>query len=343
MTHPTHPTRDSAPNGRPWRATIVAAAVALLVVAAGTIALAAARPGLPDPVAVHWGPDGADGFVSVAGVVWLAAASVLGCAALFLALSLAQHISGRHLVAGLSAGTTVFVAVVTYGSVLTQRGLADARDASVPGALIAAGAVLALLLGYAVSRLTAPPQAARGRTGSTGSTGSTASLPVDPPRVTAPAGARLSWVRPLPVQRLMVAVVVVAGLAPTVYLALTADPWLWVIPVLLLGLLLVLSTGTVVVDRQGVRVRSLGLVTLLRVSREEITTAGPDSVRALSQYGGWGWRLGRDGSRGLVLADGPALRIHRRDRPDVVVTVSDPDGAAAVLNTLVERGGHTSG
>jgi hypothetical protein len=130
--------------------------------------------------------------------------------------------------------------------------------------------------------------------------------------------------------------VVVVAVAPTVYLAMTLSLWLWLVPVLLLGLVLVMTTGTVAVDRSGVRVRSLGRFGLLRVPLDEVTSAEATSVRPLAEFGGWGWRVARDGTRGLVMAGGPALRIHRAGMPDTVVSVDDPERAAAVLNTLVE-------
>lgn len=320
----------------PW---LVTTLIALGVVVAGTVAVLVARPDLPDPVAIHWGPDGADGFASVTGALWLTGALTLGVTALMVGVQQLQHPSARHLLAGVAAGTGVFVAVVGYGSLLTQLGHPDAAGAPTPGLAIAVAVVLGLAIGYAVSRLTAP--AAPGFSAPAGAADQAVAPGADPELL--PEGARLSWVGPLPVQRLAVAIVVLAGLAPTVYLALTLDPWLWIVPVLLLALVLVLTTGTLVVDERGVRVRSVGAVTLLRVPREEVTSAGPDAVRPLREYGGWGWRLGRDGSRGLVLADGPALRIHRHGRPDVVVSVSDPEDAAAVLNTLVARGRHGAG
>ncbi len=56
------------------------------------------------------------------------------------------------------------------------------------------------------------------------------------------------------------------------------------------------------------------------------------------RYGGWGWRwLPR--SRAVVVRRGEGLRIHRRGRAPLVVTVDDAQRGAEILAGHLERGG----
>ena len=63
----------------------------------------------------------------------------------------------------------------------------------------------------------------------------------------------------------------------------------------------------------------------------------PNPTSPLREFGGYGWRIGKDGSRGFVTRSGEALVVERVGEPPVVVTVDDAAEAAAVLNTLASR------
>jgi hypothetical protein len=126
------------------------------------------------------------------------------------------------------------------------------------------------------------------------------------------------------------------AIAPLVVLAFFGQPWLWLIAVAILALLALTWSARVVVDADGLRVASLGL-TWSRVPVERVASAEAGAVSPLREFGGWGWRMGRDGRRGYVTRAGEALVVHRIGEPDVVVTVDGAAGAAAALNTLVAR------
>jgi hypothetical protein len=86
------------------------------------------------------------------GSLYVTGGAVLGTTLLLAVVAGLVHRSARHQLGGLATGVAVFVALVGYGSVLGQVGVASAHDASVPGPWIGGGIVLGLLTGYAVAR-----------------------------------------------------------------------------------------------------------------------------------------------------------------------------------------------
>jgi hypothetical protein len=57
----------------------------------------------------------------------------------------------------------------------------------------------------------------------------------------------------------------------------------------------------------------------------------------LREFGGWGYRVGTDGTVGIVVRTGEGLRIRRTGDRSLVVTVDDAATGAALLNTLADR------
>src|SRR5690349_18680692 len=109
---------------------IVAVAVPLLL---GLVAVAvqlAWLPELPDPIAIHWGADGADGFAPAWTVVALTAGLTLGIVGLFagiLATARGPAPTAIHKVLAVSSlFVSVFVGGTVTASVGIQRGLDDA-------------------------------------------------------------------------------------------------------------------------------------------------------------------------------------------------------------------------
>lgn len=132
---------------------------------------------------------------------------------------------------------------------------------------------------------------------------------------------------------LIVGLVAVMG---TLAVALT---W-WLLPalVLLVGALLATVRFEVRIDQQGLRVTILGGRSMLEVPLEQITGAEVARIDdPLHDFAGWGLRVDASGRTGVVSRAGTALRIHRTDGTEVVITVDDAWDAAAVLNTLVDQ------
>src|SRR5690606_39684971 len=89
---------------RPARATRLALALAVLLAAVGTVLMVLRRDALPDPLAVHWGPEGADGFLSWSGATTRGAARVVGTPLLLVRGPLLPGRRGRPLPPGTAGG-----------------------------------------------------------------------------------------------------------------------------------------------------------------------------------------------------------------------------------------------
>jgi len=92
-----------------------------------------------------------------------------------------------------------------------------------------------------------------------------------------------------------------------------------------------------VIDESGVALSPRSIIGPGPVPLERVRSADVATVRAIRDFGGWGYRLGRDGRRGWITRSGDALVVHRLGEPDLVYTVDGATDAAAVLNTLVTR------
>ncbi len=114
----------------------------------------------------------------------------------------------------------------------------------------------------------------------------------------------------------------------------------WLLPVLVLVVVALLATVRfeVRIDHRGLQVTILGGRRMLEIPLEQI--AGAEVARIddpLRDFAGWGLRVDAAGRTGVVTRAGTALRVHRGDGSEVLITVDDAWDAAAVLNTLVDR------
>ncbi len=319
MTAPTSP--------RPTIALTTGGLLGVVLAGVGALWLRAAADRLPERIAVHWGPDGQpDRYTDLTGATTTSALLTALTPLLLVAVAAVVDRSARSVLGGAAAGLAVFVATVSFGAVLAQRDTTG--PVALPGAVIAIGAVAALAVGIGLGWL--------GRLPRPDLDGPAAPLPADAPRLDVPATTRLGWVGGASLPGAAVGALVVLGMLPLAWAAVAVSPWLWVVAGLVGALMVAVTSARVVVDHDGVRVSTLGL-SWSRIPMERVASAEVGQVSALGDFGGWGWRIGRDGRRGFVTRSGEALVVHRRGEPDVVVTVDDARGAAAVVNTLAAR------
>lgn len=313
------------------RATLVAWLLAVLMTAGGAALLLAVRDSLPEQIAAHWGSGGKpDRFAGFTETLITGAALTFLSAAVPLALSFLIDRSTRNITAGLAAGLATGVGTLSFGSAYVQR---DAGGTDLPGLLLVVSLAIGLGVGLLVGLLGRPARPVLHER---------PPVPASAPRADVPAGARVSWVSGTPVAAgtligLLVPLVVLCG-----YLAVTESPWLW----LLIAPVAVLAVGMirarVIIDDQGLRVVGFGFVTWSHVPLDRVSSAEAGQVRVIKDFGGWGWRVGRDGRRAYVSRSGEALVVHRLDEPDVLVTLDQADQAARVLNTLTAQAAATS-
>lgn len=315
------------PARRPNLALATAALIGPALATVGVALTVAARDRLPDRIAVHWGWSGApDRWASVVGATVTAAAMTVVVPLVLVAIGAVLHPSGRGPLAGVAAGIAVFVGGLGFGGLLSQRS-GDVPD-GFPAAWMAPAGALAVALGLALARW--------GRFRPPPLSGTRPPLPEDASRFDVAPTTQLVWTGRAALPKR--GVLAIAGLVvlPLLLVALFGQAWVMLLALALALLLAVTYSAQVVIDRHGVRVSSMGL-TWTRVPLERVASAEAGTVSPLRDFGGWGWRMGRDGRRAYVTRAGEALVVQRIGEPPVVVTIDDADEAAAVLNTLAAR------
>ncbi|WP_146362268.1 hypothetical protein [Arthrobacter yangruifuii] len=124
----------------------------------------------------------------------------------------------------------------------------------------------------------------------------------------------------------------IAGLV-LIILGITTPIWgLAIAGGILLALGIVTGRWTVIVDHKG-----LTCTTLLGLGRFTApatpgATAEVVTVRGLSEFLGWGIRVGGSNSIGLIFRNGEALRVHGPKSYSLTVTTTDATTAAALFN-----------
>ncbi|MBO3084539.1 DUF1648 domain-containing protein [Cellulomonas fengjieae] len=308
--------------------TVLTLVVPLAVAAVPFVAARAWASQLPDPVAVHFGPDGPDGFSSLAGALWPGAIAtvVLAAACWAVAFFWGRTAMVRRIGVATALGLAAFLATLLVGTLSLQRGLADAADVVGVDPMI----TLALCVGLGVAALgawLAPGDAP---------------LPTTDP---VPARAAMldlapdesaAWVTHAESRVALVlggsgaALMLVLGVALSI-------PALPVTAVLLAAVVLSSTWFTVTVDRRGLTVRSAVGWPRLSVPLDEVVQAAAVTVSPFAEFGGWGYRVGQGGRVGVVLRTGEGLQVERSGGRSFVVTVDDAATGAALLNTLAAR------
>jgi hypothetical protein len=290
------------------------------------------RAQLPNPVASHWGADGApNGFSTVGAAIAVMLVGgvllVLGFAAV--TLGLGQSAMTRRIGAAATIWSALFLSIVTVGSLYGQRGLADARDApGISGVLLVA--VIGSLVAAVVAAVLVP-----------GDPIQPAAEPVDPgaPRVPLAAGAQTVWSGAAESRVAVACGLGAAGLMSA--LAVLTQLWmLVVVAVVVFALVASMAIVVVRIDRTGVTIRSPLGWPRIQVPLNEVVRADIIDVRPLRDFGGWGWRVGRGGRVGIALRGGESLLVERTGERSIVVTVDDALAAAGTLNSLADRVRH---
>ncbi|GGH38300.1 DUF1648 domain-containing protein [Microbacterium album] len=315
------------------------------VVVAVLLALAqfAMLPLVPGTVAVHWDLSGTpDGF----GPAWtfpLLTLLVVGALSAFIAamaLAGAGRATGRQqfrILAAIVWWEIGLIGTLATGSLVLQVGVAGPEEAPGIAPLLAGGFVLGVALGALAWRITMDPPARDGD----GATPAPLDLAPDERAVWLRTVA-LSRVGQLALWGLIVAVAAIVAVTAAAELSrsgvLGAGAWIGI------GSLALVVAGVVTmtvfhvrVDDAGLTVRSAVGWPRVAVPREQIERVEVVQVDPMGEYGGWGWRFGGNGI-GIVVRRGEGLRVHRRGRSAVTVTVDDADTAASLLRGITERG-----
>ena len=291
---------------------------------------------LPDPIAVHWGPNGSpDGYGSLPVIAAVFGLSVLLFASL-VTLSVARlRASTRptahpRFLVGMSVWFAVLLTGVLVGSVALQRGLEDAAASPsvlpVLGAAFAAATVLGLVAGFLAPR----PRALD------------AAVPDEPSLSLAPE-ERAVFTRSIAPSRVALVSFTLGTavlIAAAVLVAVAGQPALFVV-IGIVALVLVLAFASLNwrlrIARDGLLLRAAGGFPRFSVPIEEIVSASVIDVQAMNEFGGWGIRFGTGGRTGIILRSGEALEVARRSGRSLVITVDDAVTAAGLVNGLVQQ------
>ncbi|MCX2182092.1 hypothetical protein KV205_16345 [Streptomyces sp. SKN60] len=309
----------------------LAAAPFVLALAAHLLLLALWRDRLPDPLATHFSAtDGgrADGFTGLAAYTAISSGLLLLLGAGWVAFVRRSALCGAWATAGFTGGLL---------DLLLRDNLdaADAAEVSTPLAVftVAAGiGALAGLIGWGLTRLPrlVPPEPV---------------VPVPPvraPRLDLGAHELAGWSRAATstAGTAFGTVFVVAG-AGALFPAVLVTPWPYAL-IAAVGLVIgvpgvALSRVRVGVDRRGLTVTPALLPRpRIRIPLDEVASATVHDVRAVAEFGGWGYRT-RPRRSALLLRSGEALSVRRTNGFEFLVTVADAETAAALLNTLAAR------
>jgi len=326
--------------------------VALLVVSSAVVL--AWWPELPDPIAMHWSGAEPDGFGPKA-TIFVPNLIGGGLIALFAVMALYAHRMPRELLSGgggvvtdadgtpqwsqtarflgaTSLGLAAMMGLLTVATGIVQRGVADAKDAGDIGPWALAGFGLLVVL-TAVGWFVQPRVE------------SVPAQVVTPDAVPLASTERAAWFGSVTIARsgqIVLAIGVLVSLGATVFMIAADAGAFSTIMMIAVTLFLIVAVASslvfrVRVDERGLRVRSLIGWPHTRIALADITQAAVAQIDPFAEFGGWGWRLGLDGRRGVVLRKGEALQVTRSTGRTFVVTVDGAADAAAVLESLRTR------
>lgn len=315
---------DHRPDGR--LAVAVGITLAVTIVGPAVWAWSIADQ-LPSEVARHWGADG-----NVTGVWSLnVQLLVLGVMTLVVAGGLAaMAVLGRmpravrQMLAGCAVWLAVLLGSMQVAGLAGHLGIDDPFDARMPSAGIVLGIFGGVALAVIVARFATdiegvaradgppPPELSRLAPGV---------APVT--EVAAPSGKALT----------VVGVIVLLATATT---SLFAVYWPVAIGFVVFAAIHLHTRFKVTIDRQQVRVGPKGW-TMLAVPISDIAAADATEVDPFWEFGGWGLRVDVKGRTGIVIRQGAALRIVRGDGSEILVTIDDPQAAAATINTFADE------
>lgn len=312
------------------RATRAVASAGLTALAPVGVALVRLRTAgeVPDPMPTHWDLHGrVDDQMAPTTLFWISLLVSVGCLALTVLLALRSRAdrADRSLVAG-GAWATWLAAMVFVAPALMSYGAADADDVPLDPFWLAAVPLLPTVVAALVWRL--QPVVLRPRPG--GAAAASA--------LRLREGERATWVGR---SSSGVLVGLAAGLlVVAVLLAFTAWPVANLVALVAIAVFWS-HVVTVRVDDRAVTVAwGPARWPRLGVPLAQVASARAEEVEPM-RWGGWGYRVSRRG-RAVVTRRGPGLVLERRDGSAFAVTVDDPEGAAELVNALLERDARTS-
>ncbi|KQQ68665.1 DUF1648 domain-containing protein [Microbacterium sp. Leaf320] len=321
--------------------------VPLVLIALASIVVLAWLPDLPEPAAIHWGLDGADGF----GPRWTPLVLLIGLGGgtvlLFALIALFSHrlpqrgaaapipqpqwSATARLLGAASLGMAGMMSMLAIASTAAQRGLADAADAADITPWVAA--FLLVMVGLGVAGWFLQPAVPISTESSTAT--ATPLLLTDHERAV--------WIKTVtvaPAGQVVLGIGVFVVIAMSVLLLAQGIAAGWITAAVAAVLLVLVTTSLtfrVRASAAGLRVRSVVGWPRVEIPAAEIASTRAVQVDPFAEFGGWGYRFGVDGRRGIVLRKGDAVEVTRTNGRVFLVTVDDAATAASVLAAAAQR------
>lgn len=293
-------------------------------------------PSLPDPIAIHWGANGQpNGFAPAWTNLVLTTVFGIGIPLLFAGMVARPIRRGEQgmtfrFLGAVASWLSVLVSGLAVGTMISQSGLDDARNApSVFVPLIAAVllATAAGLLAWFIQPAVSMPKVS-GRE-------------VQP--VSLAAGEQAAWMRETSMPTVFVVVLSLLTLAlfvASVWALATTDLNTGLVtllaPVVLTVALLSTTVFRVRVNGDGLTVRSLIGWPRFHVPLDQVASVEARTVYPMGDFGGWGVRW-RPNAWGVVLREGEGMVVTRTNGKQLIVSVNDAETGAALLAALVAR------
>lgn len=283
---------------------------------------------LPQRVPLHWSFNGPDRFGSLteltASITIVGVIVVVGIG--WITMVLGADVSTRRMGVITNTVLAFLLASIPVSTAHAARGVSDPSTLSFPsipiGLATVFGAALGVALAFTLPRAPHAPAVVSPATAA--------------PRVALSDAETGVWVsRQFAGTSIWIAM---GSILIACALSLLMQTWgLLVMPALLVVVCMTFLAWDIRVDSQGVTVRSVSRLITLHIPHEEIETADVASVSPLRDFGGWGWRTGRDGSVGLIVRAGTALDLRRTGGRRYVITTHDASTPAGLINTIIDR------
>ncbi|TQO21031.1 uncharacterized protein DUF1648 [Rhodoglobus vestalii] len=314
---------------------VIGVVVPLLITMVGAFVMALWIPELPNPVATHWGLSGPDGYSTAGSVIALPLLVTLAFAsfAAFASWRGGPHggMLGAHkILVSTSVFLSVSITVIAAGSLAVQRGLNNAENAPGIGGIVLAALPIALLMGFFAWLMLPTAESIR-----------SIAVPAKPVEGAATERVHFSSTTRLGPGVVIIAVVALVALALALAIQAVSSPTELLLPAVIGLFVIALAVSTlswrITIDQRGLRVRSALGWPRTTIAPEQIDSVSVVTVNPISEFGGYGWRWAPDGRSGIVLSQGEAVEVKRKNGKRFIVTMHDAQLGAEALATIAKK------
>jgi hypothetical protein len=232
---------------------------------------------------------------------------------------------GRRISIAALAGIAVFTAASLPVMLNGQVGLTDPQLAPDPRTIMGVTAALSLAYGILTALIAGGRPLATPAAGTT----PTPALELEPNELAVWTTTTTAWVCLLG-----------GGLPGLTLIILGSTTTVWGLAIpggILLALGITTGRWTITVDHKGLTCTTLLGLGRFAVPASPGAAAEVVNVHGLSEFLGWGIRVGGSSSIGLIFRNGEALRVHGPNGYSLTVTTYDATTAAALFNAQTAR------